>query len=46
MEGRREKLIVEQAEGIPDRASDGFEPDYPSDDSRYSDRDDEKRSQV
>ena len=46
VEGRREKLIVEQAEGIPDSDSDGFEPDYPSDDSRYEDRDDEKRSQV
>ncbi len=35
VEGRPEKLIVEQAEGIPDPDSDGYEPEWPSDDSRH-----------
>ena len=35
VEGRPEKLIAEQAEGIPDSDSDGYEPEWPSDDSRH-----------
>ena len=32
---KKNKMIVEKPAGVPDSDSDGFDPEYPSDDSRY-----------